>query len=215
MACHTANMAFMALKLTAPTRVSAASEELNPETYPAWAQIAFDFPARGELPPVKFYWYEGRKDGKLVHPPQELQDKVVPLDKGAKGLSSSGSILVGDKGMIYSPNDYGAKFFLFPAKDFEGTNTSKPETLPVNGGGDGGQKKEWVEAIRAGKPALAFSNFDYAAMLTESILLGNVAIRAGKPIEWDTEKLKVTNDEKANAFIKTEYRKGWELAGEA
>ena len=76
-------------------------------------------------------------------------------------------------------------------------------------------KEEWARAIREGKPEIAYSNFDIAGMLTEAILLGNVAIRAGKKIEFDAAKLKVTNDEAANRFIKREYRKGWELADRA
>src|SRR5688572_7152192 len=82
MACHTANLPFRALKLGYPTSVSAESEELNPETYPAWARVNFDFPAREGMPPVRFTWYEGRKDNVLVLPPKELVDKVL---KNAKG----------------------------------------------------------------------------------------------------------------------------------
>src|SRR3954466_4808120 len=72
MACHTANLAFMALKLGLPTRVSAESGEVNPETYPAWATITYEFPARGELPPVKLTWYEGARNGERHLPPSSL-----------------------------------------------------------------------------------------------------------------------------------------------
>jgi hypothetical protein len=72
-------------------------------------------------------------------------------------------------------------------------------------------KDEWVHAIREGKPEIAYSNFGIAGMLTEAILLGNVAILAGKQIEFDAKKVEVTNDKDANKLIKTEYRKGWEL----
>jgi hypothetical protein len=81
--------------------------------------------------------------------------------------------------------------------------------LPRNGGGDLGQKKEWAEAMRGGKPA--YSNFDFAAMLTETILLGNIAMRVGKKLDWDGPNLKVTNTDEAAKYIKTEYRKGWTL----
>ena len=87
-----------------------------------------------------------------------------------------------------------------------------PETtLPRNGKGDDGMKAEWVEAIKDGKPAIALSNFDYAGMLTETMLLGNVAIRAGKKLEWDGPNMKVTNDREAEQYIKPKYRKGWKL----
>ena len=72
-------------------------------------------------------------------------------------------------------------------------------------------KAEWVEAIKAGKPEIAYSNFDVAGMLTESFLLGNVAIRCGKPLQWDGPGMKVTNVPEANALIQTEYRRGWEV----
>ena len=72
-------------------------------------------------------------------------------------------------------------------------------------------KEEWARAIREGKPEIAYSNFDIAGMLTEAILLGNIAIRTGKKLEFDASKLKITNDEAANALVSKEYRKGWEI----
>jgi predicted dehydrogenase len=200
MACHTANMAFMALKLGYPSSVEAESGEINPETYPMWAKITFQFPARGDMPPVKFIWYEGNQNGKRVLPPLELT-------KG-QTMSDSGSLLVGAKGILFSPNDYGERYTLLPEKDFQGYE-GPPKTLPRNGKGDSGQKAEWVAAIRGGAPAL--SNFDYAAMLTETILLGNVAMRVGKKLEWDGPNMRVTNSSEAERYIKPEFRQGWTL----
>jgi len=207
MACHTANMAYMALKLGSPTSIVAEATDVNPETYPSSAHITFQFPARGDLAPVTFHWYEGKKDGKKVLPPEELLAKV--LRQGEK-LVDSGSILVGDKGILFSPNDYGAQYRLLPEKEF--ANFKKPEpTLPRNGKGDNGQKEEWVAAIKANKPSMALSNFDYSGMLTETILLGNVAIKAGKKLEFDGEKLVFTNAPECNKLLRREYRKGWGL----
>ena len=207
MACHTANMAFMALKLAYPETIIAEAGDVNPETYPSWAHVTWTFPARGDMPPVTFHWYEGRRDGKKVLPPEALLKKVL---KDGEKLSDSGSMLVGDKGILFSPNDYGAQFRLTPEEQFRGVNTTKPEKLPINGGGDTGMKREWVEMIKGG-PA-AFSNFDYSGMLTETVLLGNVAIRlTGKKLEWDGPNLKVKNVPEAAALIKTEYRRGWDL----
>jgi len=204
MACHTANLPFMALKLGYPTSVVAECEPVNPETYPAWARVTFQFPARGDMPPLKLVWHEGRKDGVLVHPPEEIQKKV--LKEGEK-LVNSGSIMIGDKGWTYSPDDYGGTVRYFPEKP------KAPEpTLARNGKGDSGMKEEWVAAIKANKPSLAFSNFDYAAMLTETILLGNVAMKvAGTQLAWDGPNLKFTNSADANKFLTKEYRKGWML----
>ena len=211
MACHTANMAFMALKFGSPTMVSAEAGDVNEETCPSWAHVTMQFPKREKLDAATLHWYEGKRDGKKVLPPQDLIDKVL---KAGQKLVDSGSILVGEKGILYSPDDYGAKFFVTPGDLLEGKNTAKPETLAVNGGGDSGQKREWVDAIKANKPTLALSNFDYSAMLTEAFLLGNVAIRSGKAFQWDGPNFKVTGNDKAMQYIKTEYRKGWDMIGE-
>ena len=202
MACHTANMAFRALNLGYPTSIQADNDDINPETYPMWATITFQFPARGDMPPVKFVWYEGKRDGKKNLPPRELFHGENP--------PGSGSLLVGAKGVLYSPDDYGARYFLLPKKEFAGYK--KPEqSLPRNGKGDLGMKQEWAQAIKENKPEIAYSNFDFAAMLTETILLGNVAMRAGKKLEWDGPNLKFTNLPEANKLLKTDYRPGWVL----
>jgi predicted dehydrogenase len=200
MACHTANMAFRAVQLGYPTSVQAESGDINPETFPTWATITFQFPAREKgQPPVKFVWYEGVKN----LPKPELFKGETPTD--------SGSLLVGEKGTLYSPNDYGASYVLLPKKDFAGYRPPSP-TLPRNGQGDLGMKEEWIRAILENKPSIAYSNFDYAGLLTETILLGNVALRAGKKkLEWDGEGLRFTNEPSANQYLHYEYRKGWAL----
>ena len=212
MACHTANMAFRALKLKHPSKISAESGEVNGETAPAWAHITFEYEARGDMPAATLHWYEGSRDKKKVTPPQDLLDKV--LKKNEK-LGGSGSILIGSKGILFSPNDYGAAFRITPDELAKGMSLTKPEKLPaMEGDNDVNQKKEWVEAIKAGKPEIAYSNFDYAALLTENFLLGNVAVRTGKGFIWDGPNFKVTGNDMAMQYIKTEYRKGWDLIGE-
>jgi predicted dehydrogenase len=211
MACHTANMAFRAMKLGAPAAVLAEAGAINPETYPAWAHIQYIFPARGKLPACTLHWYEGSRDGKRVLPPEELLSKL--LKKGER-LSDSGSILVGEKGVLFSPNDYGAQFRLTPEEDFAGIQTTRPEKLPAgtDNDNDSFMKKEWAEAIKANKPEVAYSNFDYAAQLTETMLMGNIAVRfAGQKLEWDAAKLKFTNSAAATKLVSKEYRKGWDF----
>ena len=213
MACHTTNMAFRALKLGAPIAVVAQAGEINPETYPAWAHIQYIFPARGEMAPCTLNWYEGKRDGKRVLPPEELLAKLL---KPNEKLADSGSILVGKKGILFSPNDYGAQFRLTPEKDYMGLNTTKPEKTPLgtDGNEDAFMKKEWAEAIRAGKPSAASSSFDYAAQLTETMLLGNIAVRfGGERLEWDAAKLRFLNSPAATKLVSKEYRKGWDVLG--
>ncbi len=200
MGCHTANLPFMALQLEYPTSIKAESEKPNPETYPGWATVAYQFPARGSQPPVRMVWYEGQlPSGKKNLPPMELFHGEKPTD--------SGSLMVGDKGVMYSPSDYGANWKLLPGDRFVDWVAPNP-TLPRNGRGDQGMKDEWVLAIQGGpKP---FSNFDYASLLTETILLGNVAIKAGVPLEWDGPKFRFTSGgREAQHLLKREYRKGW------
>jgi predicted dehydrogenase len=213
MACHTANMAFRALRLDAPVAVIAEAGEINPETYPAWAHIQYLFPAHGDAPACTLHWYEGKRDGKTLLPPEELLAKLL---RKAEKLSDSGSILVGDKGVLFSPNDYGAQFRLTPEEDFAGVQTSKPEKSVegVDRDNDLQMKKEWAEAIKAGKPSLASSNFDYAGRLTEAMLLGNIAVRfAGTKLEWNAPKLQFTNSAPATKLVSKAYRKGWEVPG--
>jgi predicted dehydrogenase len=216
MGCHTANLAFMALQLGYPTSVEAECGDLNPETCPSWAKVTLEFPARGnKMPAVKFHWYEGKKDGKRVLPPADLT-------KGAANVPPSGSLLVGDKGILYSGHENGSSYRLLPEKDFK--DYKGPEmTLPRHKivrrnpkpgdlrNVDEAMKAEWVAAIRANKPQLALSNFDYSGLLTETILLGNVAMRVGKKIEWDGENARAKNCKEADKYIKLHYREGWEL----
>jgi predicted dehydrogenase len=191
MACHVLDVAFWALELVDPVTVEAEVSDRNKETYPKWSIIRYEFPARGSLPPCKLVWYDGGKK-----PPQELAPGVE--------LPSNGTILVGEKGTLVTLDAYGGTYKLLPEKEFEGFKP--PElTMPVSPG----HHKEWILACKGeGK---AMSNFDYAARLTETVLLGNVAIYAGQKIEWDAQNMRVKNVPEANAVLKREYRKGWVL----
>jgi hypothetical protein len=179
------------------------SGEINPETYPAWATITYEFPARGDLPPVKFTWYEGAKDGQRNLPDAELLQ--------GEQASDSGMIFIGEKGAIFTPNDYGGEQVLLPRKEYEGFQRPEP-TIERLGSSDSDmhQKREWIRAILEGGPA-PMSNFDYASRMTESMILGNVAVRLGKTLEYDGKTGAVTNCPEAAAIIHGTYRKGWEL----
>ena len=164
MACHTGNMAFMALEPGTPDASVGRGRRRQrrdlPELRP---RRSWSSPPARTCPPVTLHWYEGKKDGKKLTPPEELCQKAIALDtnqRRKRGLVASGSILVGSKGIAYSPDDYGAEVFFSTGE--VANNSSKLETFPINNGGDQGQKNEWVEAIKAGKPEMAHSNFDYA-----------------------------------------------------
>jgi predicted dehydrogenase len=198
MACHTTNLPYRALKLGAPTTVEAECEPINPETYPGWAKVTYEFPDRGAgFPACKVIWYEGKKNDVLVQPPTELY-------QGEK-ISGSGSLLVGTKGTLYSPDDYGgsSKWLM---KDGSKDMQKPAPSIPRN---KGGHHAEWIEAVKGGAPG--YSNFAQAGPFTEFVLLGNLAMKLGKKFEWDSANLKAKNCPEADHWIKREYRKGWSL----
>jgi predicted dehydrogenase len=213
MACHTANLAFRALDLAAPTGVTAEAGPVNPETYPAWAHITYRFPARGKQPACALHWYEGERDGQRMLPPADVLAKAL---RDGEKPADSGCLLVGEAGLLYSPNDYGAKFRLLPEPAFAGTKLDRPEAGPlgVDKDNDPHMKAEWAEAIRAGKPAVASSYFGVAGPLTETMLLGNIAVRfAGQELAWDAAAQRFPDSPAATRLVRAEYRKGWELPG--
>jgi predicted dehydrogenase len=200
MACHTANLPFMALQLGLPTRVQAISSPVNSETYPAWATITYEFPARGDLPPVKLVWYEGSENGMRNLPKLTFPGTQEPTD--------SGCLLIGDNGRLYSPGDSGDVQRL-EVKGQVKTPAPTIERLGNEVGPDENQKREWIRAIQGGTAPL--SNFAYASVLTEAMLLGNVAVRVGKTIEYDGEKGTITNQPDSTNLIAPLARQGWEL----
>lgn len=224
MACHTANMPFRACKLGYPSVIEAEDHSgMNKETYPKSSRIRFEFPAREGLPPVKFWWYDGNPGDKsvtLLRPNPELTKEIVEM-RGE--LPGSGCLLIGDKGKIFSPDDYGAQFYIILTGEKEFKNGREhdavkaiPQTIPRNparGDTDYRQHAEWIMAIKANDPKMPYSNFDIAAYLTEIILLGCVALRVGKGVKigWDGPRMRATNLPEASQFVCREYRKGWTL----
>ncbi len=202
MACHTANMAFMACKLGYPTSIEAEMSEYNSETFPMWSVVRYEFPEREGLPPLKWTWYDGGSDK-----PTWVNKKLKELAHG-RDIPGSGSLLIGEKGTLFSPNDYGEDWVLLP----DGTHRDKVDVAQTLPRAHGDHKGEWFKAIRENKPEIAMSNFNYAGALTETVVLGCVALRfPNRRIEWDGPGMKVTNTPEANKFLKREYRKGWDF----
>jgi hypothetical protein len=234
MACHTVNMPFRALKMGYPTVVECEeTSKLNMETFPKTSRIRFEFPARDGMPPLKFWWYDGApsdRETKALRPPEEKTKDIALFEqsrkKGAKEeerprLPPSGCLLIGGKGQLYSPDDYGSQFYvkLNDEKTFEdGTKheaaKAVKQSVPRNegkGGDDERQKAEWFAMMKGG-PA-AYANFDIAAYLTEIILLGCIAMRVGvkKRMDWDGPNMRSTNVQEAAQFVRRQSRPGWEL----
>jgi predicted dehydrogenase len=191
MGCHTVNMPFMALDLRNPIAVHAEVFGKTAETYPKQSIVTYSFPQRGDLRPLRMKWY----DGGLKPSPDILDRRELP---------GSGVVLIGEKGRMFSPDDYCAQYELLPKEKFEGFRPPKP-TLPRSPG----HHAEWIRACKGGEPAM--SNFDYASALTETMLLGDLAIVTGEPIYWDSEAMKAIGCPKADEYISRTYRPGWRL----
>jgi predicted dehydrogenase len=213
MACHTVNMPFRACNLGYPNVVECeTASKLYPETFPKTARIRFEFPQRGDLPPLKFWWYDGNPGDPLkpFRPEGSVINEVIATyDK----LPGSGALIVGENGKLFSPDDYGARFFVamkgkseYVAGDQEATCKAVPQSIPRSPG----HMQEWFRMMKEGTPA--YSNFDIAAYLTEIILLGCVALRVGvnQRMEWDGPNMKSPNLPQAARFVKRENRSGWE-----
>jgi len=201
MACHTINIACMSFELFDPESVEVldTSGIVDEASYPAWSIIRTHFGPRSGRGPVTMTWYDGGE--KL---PQEKREFLKHLH--GRKAPGSGLLLIGDKGSFFSENDYGAEHVLLPEKDFRDVKQPEP-TLPRTKG----HFTEWVEGIQSNDPHKPMSNFQYAGRLTETVLLGVVALKAGKKIEWDGEAMRVKNCEFANDFVRRDYRRGFSI----
>lgn len=188
MACHTLNMPFMALDLRDPVSVQAETSGHNKESYPKWSVIRYEFAANDKRPAVSLTWYDG---GKL--PSKDLLDGENPAESGA--------LLVGDKARLYTAGDYGARFKIIGDAEMPDVKFTRSP----------GHFTEWVEAIKGGEPAR--SNFpEYASGLTETVLLGNLAVWAnGDKVQWNAKDQVATNAKDVERIIRPEFREGYTL----
>jgi hypothetical protein len=237
MACHTMNLPFMALNLRDPISVEAESSGHNKDSYPKWSIIKFQFPATDKRPALTMTWYDG---GKTINPDlvprqwweverkrrtvesnketpaatlvaradasSEKKADVKPDPKpeenaeGPRKLQASGCLIVGEKGVMFAPGDYAREIKLS-----DGISEPKVEYTKSPG-----HFVEWVQAMRGGPPAV--SNFpDYAGPLTETVLLGNLAVWAGKKVEWDARNMVAKNAPEVEPIIKNVYHNGYSL----
>jgi len=189
---------FRVLKLEAPVSIEASSTDRYDETYPVASIIHYDFAARGEMPPVRFTWY----DGGLKPPrPEELEP-----DRPFRGErdEDEGLLFVGDHGKILCGFS-GAGPQLIPQAKMN-SFVEPPKTLTRSPGNE----REWLDACKGGKVTPG-GNFVFEGMVTETLLLGNVAVRSGQKLTWDPAHMKVNNSDLAQKDIRPERRSGWEL----
>jgi predicted dehydrogenase len=213
MACHVMDASYTVLKLGAPESIIATSGAIvQPppagqrgwgvrvkynDSYPPSSLIHLSYPKRGDLPPVKVHWYDG---GLLPERPEDLEPE--------RRMPESGTIFVGSKGKMWCET-YSESPRLIPETAMQAF-TRPAKTLPRVPEGRPGHEKNWLDAIRNKGQAVA--HFDYAGPFTESVLLGNVALRfPGERLMWDAQNMKVTNKPEADQYIHPTYKAGWTL----
>lgn len=185
MGCHYLNTPYRALKLGYPNRVSASTSKRSNESFPLASIVTYDYPARDGLPEVRVVWYDGG-----LRPPRPL---------GMVGeLPDEGVLYIGDAGkMVFDK-------IIDPARAEK--FASVPKTLPRKSGTWG----EWLTACKGGEPAGCA--FGWAGPLTEFVLLGDIALRTGKQLEYDAAAVRITNAPEADALLRQPYQNGWSLA---
>jgi len=191
--CHSLDPVFRALKLKYPTSVQAVSTLVNDESYPLSSIVRYEFPARADMPPVTLTWYDGG-----MRPMQ-----IPEMEEGMK-MGPGGTLYIGDKGKILDDR-------ILPLS-LRNSYSAPAPYIPSSPG----HEQEWIEACKGG--ASAGSDFEWAGPLTETVLLGNIALRrelkeilTGRLLKFDPERFSFPNIPEADKFLHTQYREGWSL----
>jgi predicted dehydrogenase len=260
MACHILGSVNMALLLGAPTSVEVISQEgKSPFQFPKKSVTRFEFPARGNMPPVKVFWYDARSDaayrppdlpegepliggpgsfgsggqafsgggavpgagggggrgrgraaaaaapdsGAVPGAPDAAGGRAGRAGGGGAGSQSNGAVFVGEKGVI-TTDTYANNCRLLPLARHNDYKLPPPMLTRSPG-----HYRDWLRACRGGDAAC--SNFSVAGPFTEWIVLGALALHFEGKLEWDSAKMKITNNAEANKYLKPEVRKGWSL----
>ncbi|MDQ5980827.1 MAG: hypothetical protein QG602_3805 [Verrucomicrobiota bacterium] len=193
MGCHIMDGSYWALELTQPTRVEAISARQTDLSPPTASVVTYHFPVRGKLSALKWTWYDGG-----------LMPLLPPDLEATRKLEPNGTLIVGSKATVFADTYYASVRIIPEVKRRELAPSLPAKTLPRI---QGGHFAEWVGACKGGTPA--GSNFEYAAQLTEAVLLSNIAVRARRPIEWDSATMQVTNLPEANQYVTKPYRPGF------
>jgi len=226
MGCHFIDVPYRTLKLGYPISVECSvggvwtgffKEAVYTDSYPPSAKIHIHFPAREKMVPVELVWYDG---GIKPERPAEL------LPDEAMGEDSGGIIFEGTKGKLMA-GLFGRNPTLLPSSKMKDAKLPKAARSFVERGSEGHQT-QWANACKKGYGAYTSSSFDQSGPLTETVIMGNLAVRSynysekdskGNPVYpgrkkllWDGANMKITNFEPANQFVKRNYRGDWKLA---
>ena len=207
MGCHIMDCTFNLLGRRIPSRIDVECAPITDMTAPLWTRLTYHMPASDKFPAMTISWHDGSKDGK-PHKPE--RDPRIPEEIFNK--ATSGMMLIGTNGVVMDTEAYCGNPQIYPKELFDDTKKSvesgaikKTETRSPK---PGNPQLEWAHCIVNG--LAPSSHFDYAVPLTEFVALGNLAIRGGQSIQWDSAAMKVTNGEAANRYVKRPaYRAGW------
>ena len=196
MACHILGTPNMALRLTAPVSVECVKQEGKGKyTYPKMSVLRWDFPARGKMPPVSIFWHDGL--GKQPEFPG------VPARELLGDSDINGSLFIGDKGMM-TTGCYGERTRLVPASKMQ--DYRLPGEFLTR---SPGHYRDWIRSAKGGEPSC--SNFSVAGPFVQWMLLGVIAMKFEGKLMWDAEKMRFTNNNEANEYLKPKFRKGWKF----
>ena len=217
MACHNVNMIFKGVQLANPTSVVATSSGHDFNSFPARSTTEFEFPANDWRGPIKFFWYDS----------SQTPDKAKMAEYGFDNVGDNSTFVLGSMGagLDGTFREKGGKEI--PRLKEEDTDFVIAPIDEQGRGDDARHKYEWFNAIWEGKPEICWSNFaNHAGPLTETILLGNLAIWAapkagvkGEKIEWDAKNLKITNLDQLKTpgvadLVKPNYQNGYDKIDE-
>lgn len=201
---HLLDSLFWALDLKAPTRVEATCAPGPAESAPRWSVVRFLFPESNDRPSVRLTWYDGEK-----RPDSNITSVAQPPANGVMLIGSRARLFVPERGQpprVVPGKGASQKGVTEQGDADRGGRVSFPEpSLPR----PDSHHQQWLDACRG--HAKADSDFVSVASLVETCLLGNVAIRAGQPLEWDAKSFRVTNVPDANRFLGSPSRSGWSL----
>ena len=191
--CHYLDLVHWALNLGHPSSVSASGPKLNSISPPSWLKVDYQYPQATTRPATQVTWYGGHKP-QILKGLKDAEGKAIDWGSGQLFVGSSGMILSNYSRHLVLRNDQATK-------EFDRPTPSIPRSI--------GHHREWTEAIRkGGRPSC---NFDYAGKLTQAVLLGSVAFKAGKKLEWDGQAGSIKNLKGSGALLHKAYRPGWTL----
>jgi predicted dehydrogenase len=193
MGCYSFDTIYRALALTTPVAAEATGSDHHPETFPRASTVRLEFPARGDLPPVTLTWYDG---GMKPERPAEIDND--------RPLPSEGTLFFGRDGLLLCDFN-GGRAELFP-KSKRASFVEPARTLPRSPGNE----REWLDAIRHSDSRTG-AGFEFSSRVTEALHLGNIALRTGERVTWDSASMTLGGSSVARAMVRPEYRPGWEV----